>query len=183
MKLTDREITILLKVLKSFDLARLESEEADSLRQIIEKLSGKNRYELFADGASDLHSGTAGIGGVIMKDGAELYSFSEFIGRATNNEAEYKALIRGLELLSELNCAQARVYLDSELVVKQVNGHYKVKNERMRELHTVVMSLSRVFDHLEISHISREKNKVADRYSKAGMMKGRTSAKRSGTVK
>jgi len=162
----------LVTVLGNWDLGSADAAGKKTLKNLHDKLKGNSFYELFTDGAADLHSETAGIGGVIYIKGEELYSFSEFIGKATNNEAEYKALIRGLQLLIELGCRNADVFLDSELVVKQVNGDYKVKNDRMKVLNLEVMKLFDELDNWKISHVRREKNTVADKHSKIGMKKG-----------
>jgi ribonuclease HI len=98
-----------------------------------------------------------------------LFSFSEFIGSATNNEAEYGALIKGLEESLKLNILNIEIFADSELIVKQINGEYKVKNERMQKLHHKAISLFSKFNSWSLTHIRREKNSAADKLSKDGM--------------
>ena len=137
---------------------------------MIDDLNGENQtIKLFVDGASDLHSKTAGIGGVIYSNDKELSNFSEPLFDKTNNEAEYLALIKGIEKLIEIKALSAEIYADSELVVKQVLGIYKVKNERMKILHNLVLEKLKLIDQWNLVHIRREKNIRADELSKLGM--------------
>jgi ribonuclease HI len=108
-----------------------------------------------------------------MRDGEEVYSFSEYLHDSTNNEAEYLALITGLKYLIQLKLLNAKVFSDSELVVKQVTGEYQVKHPRMQELFTEAMDQFHRMDSWTFSHILRDKNDVADRLAKAGRMKGK----------
>jgi len=143
-------------------------------RNIVSGLKGKLKNDipqLFIDGAADLHSKRAGIGGVFLNHDEEIFSFSENIGPATNNEAEYRALIQGLKLALKNELFSLQIFADSELVVKQINGEYKVKNERMKILHGKAKSLLVKFDSWEINHVRREMNKIADNYAKKGMLK------------
>tara|TARA_B100000959_G_scaffold281655_1_gene346231 strand:- start:2334 stop:3020 length:687 start_codon:yes stop_codon:yes gene_type:complete len=128
---------------------------------------------VYIDGASEPHNFTAGIGGIFFRDGVpdkEFYSFSENIGSATNNEAEYTALIRALELSLELNISQLTIFSDSELIVKQINLEYKVKNERLQKLHSSARAMLAEFV-WTLQHVSREKNKKADALSKQALTK------------
>lgn len=169
LKLSKEELSELKKVLQSKILKDIKNIDVDLLHNICERLDDNNPIKLFVDGAADLHTKTAGIGGVFYRNGEELYSFSEFIGSATNNEAEYKALIKGLEESLKLNISNIEIFADSELVVKQINGDYKVKNERMQKLHKTANSLLDKINSWSINHIRREKNSVADKLSKEGM--------------
>ncbi|MCH7612735.1 MAG: ribonuclease HI family protein, partial [Candidatus Marinimicrobia bacterium] len=99
--------------------------------------------------------------------------FYKFYGDATNNEAEYSALMRGLQIALEMNVARINIFADSLLVVNQINGEYKVKHKNMIPLHANVSGLLNEFEFWEVNYIPRDKNKVADKLSKAGMMKGR----------
>tara|TARA_B100000003_G_scaffold156981_1_gene142400 strand:- start:2624 stop:3151 length:528 start_codon:yes stop_codon:yes gene_type:complete len=130
--------------------------------------------KLFVDGAADLHSKTAGIGGVIYSNDKELSNFSEPLFDKTNNEAEYLSLIKGIEQLIDLKVASVDIYADSELVVKQVLGIYKVKNERMKILHSLVLEKLKLIDKWNLVHIRREKNMRADELSKLGMNKAKS---------
>ena len=98
-----------------------------------------------------------------------MFTFSKPIFDKTNNEAEYLALIEGLNVSLELNILNIVIYSDSQLIVKQVNGEYRVKNDRMRLLNSEVIDLLCQFNEWSINHINRDKNKVADKLSKEGM--------------
>lgn len=118
---------------------------------------------LFVDGGSRGNPGPAGIGAVIICDGDVTETVSEFIGEATSNEAEYRALIAGLKKASELAVASIHVKADSLLMVKQLLGHYKIKSPNIRPLHTEAAALLRRFGRVGIEHIPREANSEADR--------------------
>ena len=100
-----------------------------------------------------------------------IFSFSENVGKKTNNEAEYLALIKGIEICVESNILNISIFLDSELVVKQINGDYKVKNDRMSILHKKTHKLLSNLKSWKIIHILRDKNVEADELSKEGLSK------------
>ncbi len=168
MKLKQNEKTAIKDL-----LAKAENRSNDILQMLYKKLSGDHIIELYVDGAADLHTKTSGIGGVFYQNGEEIDSFSEYFGDATNNQAEYSALIRGLEMAIEMNISSIKIFADSQLVVRQINGEYKVKHHNMIPLYTTALDLLNQFESWEIHHILRDKNKVADQLSKAGMNKGR----------
>jgi ribonuclease HI len=87
---------------------------------------------------------------------------ADTIGTASNNVAEYTALVEGLSLAAELGVKKLHVYSDSELLVKQMNGEYKVKNEDLRELYEEACRLKKQFEKVTITHVRREQNKRAD---------------------
>ena len=169
LKLSKAELSELKKVLSSKVLNRIENIDLKLINSINNRLDNGKSIKLFVDGAADLHTKTAGIGGVFFRNGDELFSYSEFIGNATNNEAEYGALIRGLEESLKLNILDIDIFADSELVVKQINGEYKVKNDRMQKLYGKAISLFENFNSWSLAHIPREKNTIADKLSKDGM--------------
>ena len=145
------------------------------LIKMIDDFNGQDQaIKLYVDGAADLHSKTAGIGGVIYSNDKELFNFSEPLFDKTNNEAEYLALIKGVEKLVNLKVVTVDIYADSELVVKQVLGIYKVKNERMKILHNLVLEKLKLIDQWNLVHIRREKNIRADELSKLGMNKAKS---------
>lgn len=121
------------------------------------------RYIVHTDGAARGNPGPAAIGVVIEDDkGRTVYEASRALGMKTNNEAEYLALIAALEYLKDSRAREAEFLLDSELVVRQLNGGYKVKEPRLRALHgQVVMLLNAVPKHT-IRHVRREQNARAD---------------------
>ena len=118
---------------------------------------------LFTDGAARGNPGPAGLGVVIEDDkGMRLRGLHRYIGKATNNEAEYQALIEGLKAAAEWNPDRLEVYLDSKLVVEQVNGGYRVRKPELQPLYGQVKHLLGGFDDVVISHVEREKNRGAD---------------------
>lgn len=133
------------------------------------KLYGKERISLFIDGAADLNNGISGIGGVIFQNEKEIARFSRHLGKATNNEAEYQALIDGVKVILKIKRLNVDIYSDSELIVKQIKGQYKVKNERMVVLNRKAKEILKKLDFWTISHISRKKNSIADKLAKSGM--------------
>ena len=173
MKLSKEEIEVLTLILDNEDFSQLSPAYQKIISSLRSKLSGTGTVELFVDGAADLHTETAGIGGVFYRNGEELYSFSEFIGSKTNNEAEYEALIRGIKEAHKLNLLSINIFADSQLVVRQITGEYKVKNERMKLLHKQALELLEKLENWNIEHVLRDKNTRADALSKSGMEKGR----------
>ena len=161
-----------LKALKTL-LSNPKNRIDESLDNLYNKMISNNEISLYIDGAADLHSKTAGIGGVIIKDGEEVFSFSEYLHDATNNEAEYAALVKGLKYLIQLKLLNANIYSDSELVVKQIKGEYRVKHPRMQELYKEAMDQFQYMDTWTLNHILRDKNDMADRLAKAGRLKGK----------
>lgn len=119
---------------------------------------------IYTDGGARGNPGIAGIGILIEdKDGNVIKEISQYIGEQTNNVAEYKALNRALEIALDLGIKKVTCYLDSELVVKQIKGEYRVKNERMIPMYNMTIALVNKFEAFEIIHIKRDLNKKADR--------------------
>lgn len=122
------------------------------------------KAKLFTDGGARGNPGPAGIGGVLYdQNDQEFASFSEYLGETTNNQAEYKALLKGLELALEHQVTELSCFLDSELVVKQLNKEYKVKDAGLAKLFVKIWNLSQTFAQISFSHVRREFNKEADR--------------------
>lgn len=118
---------------------------------------------LKTDGASRGNPGHSGIGGQILNgDGLLLLEFSEYIGEATNNVAEYAALIFGLERALSVGSGHLLINSDSELLVRQLNGQYRVKNSALKPLFVRVNSLLARFKTSKIEHIFRDDNFSAD---------------------
>lgn len=116
------------------------------------------------DGGARGNPGPAAIGAVVQAPGGEvLEERGERIGAATNNVAEYRALLLGIERAAELGASELELVGDSELVVRQVKGEYKVKDAALRELHAEVKRALRCFDTWSIRHVRREQNAAADR--------------------
>ena len=157
----------------------LSMADKKTLIKMIDDFNGQNQViKLFVDGAADLNSKTAGIGGVIYLNDKELSNFSEPLFDKTNNEAEYLSLIKGIEQIIDLKLSNVYIYADSELVVKQVLGIYKVKNERMKILYNLVLEKLKLIDHWNLVHIRREKNIRADELSKMGMSEAKIKNKK-----
>ena len=116
------------------------------------------------DGGSRGNPGPAAIAAVVQDgDGEIVEEQSEAIGTATNNVAEYRALLLGIERAAALGARRLELIGDSELIVRQVNGEYKVKDEALRELHRQVRKALEGFDEWSIRHVRREENEEADR--------------------
>lgn len=129
---------------------------------------------MMADGGSRGNPGPAGAGAVLLDDqGNELLARSKFLGRTTNNVAEYQGLIMGLEAAAELGATAITVKLDSELLVKQLNGQYKVRATHLQPLYTKAKALLQRFDRAHIIHIRRELNQRADSLANQAMDQGR----------
>jgi len=122
------------------------------------------RATIAVDGASKGNPGPAGIGIVISDEsGNVLKEISEYIGEATNNVAEYTALIRGLSEAFEMGFSHVVVNTDSELLARQINGQYRVKNEGIVPLFESALDLLGKFKTASVNQVAREKNKRADR--------------------
>jgi ribonuclease HI len=116
------------------------------------------------DGGARGNPGPAAIAAVVQgEDGRVLEERSEAIGKATNNVAEYRALLLGIDRAAVLGATSLELVGDSELIVRQVKGEYKVKDENLRALHSKVKEALRGFDDWSIRHVRREENAEADR--------------------
>ena len=121
------------------------------------------KIKIYTDGGARGNPGPAAIGIVITDDkGKVLKKEAKFIGQATNNQAEYKALIKGLEMAKELKPQEVLCYLDSELVVKQMKQEYKVKDKDLQPLFIKAWNLVIMLKKVNFHHIGRELNKEAD---------------------
>lgn len=127
----------------------------------------EKKIKVFTDGASRGNPGLAGIGIAILDENNEvLVTFKKFIGRFSNNFAEYTGLIEGVKLIKELNVQFDIInfYLDSELVVKQIKGEYKIKNKDLIELSLRFWKDMKVLNkNFTITHVPRDQNKLADK--------------------
>jgi ribonuclease HI len=118
---------------------------------------------LFADGGSRGNPGPAASGAVLIDPAGEVIEeVGEFLGIATNNVAEWTALILGLQAATNRGIRRLAVRLDSELVVKQMRGEYRVKHADLQPLHRRALALVRGFEHFDIRHIPRKQNALAD---------------------
>jgi len=128
------------------------------------------------DGGSRGNPGLAGAGVVIKSadDGTVLHQAGIYLGQATNNVAEYQGLIEGLRRAKKLAATHVEVFSDSELLVRQMNGEYRVKNEGLKPLYEKANSLTANFEKFCISHIRREQNTQADEMANKAMNLKRT---------
>jgi ribonuclease HI len=125
------------------------------------------------DGGARGNPGPAGFG-VMLRDGggAAVAELSEYLGHQTNNVAEYSALLAALNYALQHGFAALKVFSDSELMVKQIKGQYKVSNPALKELHTKARGLIARLDSFSITHVLREKNRDADRLANLAMDRG-----------
>ncbi|MGB2799167.1 MAG: ribonuclease HI family protein [Dehalococcoidia bacterium] len=128
------------------------------------------RITIYTDGAAQPNPGPAGVGVVILDEsGAVIFEASHSIGYATNNQAEYKAVIKGLEEAARLRPEHIEVRSDSELLVKQIKGEYRVKNPGLKPLFQQIHQLIKAFPSFSIVHIPRTQNKAADALSRKAL--------------
>jgi len=126
--------------------------------------------EIFCDGASRGNPGPASAGAVLLGEGGKvLAEISERLGIATNNEAEYAALILALRKARELGLKEVAVKADSQLVIRQLTGQYKVKHPEMKKRHAEAMALLKGFSGWSAVHVPREENTVADSLANAAL--------------
>ena len=119
---------------------------------------------VYIDGASRGNPGPAGIGAVFLNaNGARLAQLSRYLGETTNNVAEYLALVYALQEAQVRGWTRLAIKTDSELLARQVNGQYKVRDATLRLLHALALEMIRALDGCSIEHISRSLNTQADR--------------------
>lgn len=166
------DIKSFLKSASSDELKRIQ----DSLKQEIKERQNRpgkiNKILTYTDGASRGNPGDAGIGFLIFDDHDEkLFQNFHYIGQTTNNEAEYRALLAALDQAYEISHGDVECYLDSELVVRQLNGKYAVKSEKMAQFYNEVLERASKFSSVVFKHVSREhpRLKMADRLANKGI--------------
>lgn len=125
--------------------------------------------KVFTDGASRGNPGPAGIGVVII-DGNKKIEISQLIGITTNNVAEYKAVIAALKKAIELQGDSVELYSDSELLVRQLNGIYKVRDKALLRLWQEIKALLKKFKTCTITHIPRQENYLADKLAREALV-------------
>lgn len=126
--------------------------------------SNLSDFFVYTDGASRGNPGEAGAGAVILdKEGNVIRELKKYLGKNTNNVAEYRALILGLSEVLKLKGTRVHIFSDSELMVRQLNGTYAVKNKGLAVLYNEVNDLLKKFVRYDIKYINREKNRHADR--------------------
>ncbi len=129
-----------------------------------------NKLTIYTDGGARGNPGPAGIGAVLYDEQKNIVAeISEYIGETTNNQAEYKAVVAAITKAKELGAKELDFYLDSELVVKQLNREYKVKNKGLAPLFVQIYNAILNFKKVSFSHVRREFNKEADRLANLAM--------------
>ena len=124
------------------------------------------KLRVASDGAARGNPGPAGAGAVIFDpDGPVLERLGKFLGRQTNNVAEYQALLLGLRRARELGAEELEVVADSELMIRQLSGAYQVRSPALRELHAEALALLKAFRKVKLIHVPREQNVEADEMS------------------
>jgi len=140
--------------------------------------AGTTAYTAHVDGGARGNPGPSGYGAVIRDPhGRKVAELSEYLGHHTNNYAEYQGLLGVLRYALEHHIAALHVVSDSELMVRQMNGIYKVKHPELRKLHEQARQLARQLEHFEIRHALREHNQIADRLANEAMDKGKGKGK------
>ena len=124
------------------------------------------RLRVFSDGAARGNPGPAGAGAVVLDSkGKVLARVGKFLGKQTNNVAEYEGVLLGLARAKELGATEVDVRADSLLLIRQLEGVYQVKNAALKALHAKAKQLLRSFDHVDLRHVPREENTLADEMS------------------
>jgi len=123
-----------------------------------------DRITIYSDGAARGNPGPAGAGAVLAaKDGRVVVEVCRYLGEMTNNQAEYRALLLALKEAKAIGAKSLEIFADSELMVKQIKGEYRVKNDGIRPLFAEIVKLLRAFGGYTIEHIPRDENRHADR--------------------
>lgn len=126
-------------------------------------MTARRRLVAYVDGASRGNPGRAALGVVLQDaDGREVKSLGQALGTATNNVAEYMALIFAMQEALMARADELDVFTDSELVARQYSGEYRIKEESLKQLATVVRHLAKGFKRVTVTHVPREQNKLAD---------------------
>jgi ribonuclease HI len=130
------------------------------------------KIEIYFDGASRNNPGPAGAGGVIKENGQTIRKYHRYLGRKTNNEAEYLAVLLGVKIVRKLELRPDQLILagDSSLIIQQLAGRYKIKNERLKKLHGQVRrEIINIGCGVDFKDLPREKNKEADKLANKGI--------------
>jgi ribonuclease HI len=129
-----------------------------------------SKVTAYTDGASRGNPGNAGIGILFVDEKGDIIKeICEYIGQTTNNIAEYTAMVTALKEAIEMNFEEIEIISDSELMVKQINGEYQVKNEGLKPLYKEACELLKEFKKYTVRHVRREHNKKADKLANRGI--------------
>jgi ribonuclease HI len=121
------------------------------------------KLTIYTDGGARGNPGPAGIGVVIKTGERVIKKYGRYIGETTNNQAEYRALMSALEEAKEIGAKEVEIFMDSELVVKQLKGEYRVKDKDLAPLFLKIHNLRVCFQKFAVTHIPRDRNKEADK--------------------
>lgn len=121
------------------------------------------QWVAYTDGASRGNPGLSGCGAYLVSTVGKVHACKKFLGKATNNQAEYEAVVLALTELKKLAATHILIRADSELAIRQLQGRYKVKSPHILPLYEKVRELAHSFESVSFEHIPREKNKQADR--------------------
>jgi ribonuclease HI len=138
------------------------------------KQTNDNLYTVNIDGASRGNPGPSGAGVVIEAPDGKKYEVSRYLGELTNNQAEYEALILALEELQRLGAHRAHFYSDSQLLVKQLNAEYRIRNDSLKPLFGNALTMLSRLESFEVELIKREFNKRADQLANFAIDKEET---------
>ncbi len=148
----------------------------EELREIFQEVADYYRereegfWRLFCDGASRGNPGPAGAGAALFNPRGEVAAqLARYLGETTNNVAEYQALILGLQEAARLQARKLQVFADSELLVRQLNGQYRVKSPHLLPLWRLVKNELQNFETYTISHVPRAENRLADELANQGI--------------
>lgn len=162
-KILTEAIKILVPHKEETPSPRLQAKLWQDKEKIWEGGLAGQTLQLFTDGASRGNPGEAGAGIAILDEqGNELVGTGKYLGKCTNNEAEYRALLFGLAKCAEFGTGSIMAHLDSELIVKQIQGLYKVKHPNLKPLYNETMKKFADFASVRVTHVRREKNSRAD---------------------
>jgi ribonuclease HI len=159
---------------RSFGSGNLFSSPNSSTSKVSTPKTAAASHTAHVDGGARGNPGPAGYGVAIQDaSGKPVAELSEYLGHHTNNYAEYQGLLAALRYAAEKQITALKVVSDSELMVRQMKGIYKVRHPELRKLYDEAQQLVRKLEHFEIRHALREHNKVADRLANEAMDKGR----------
>lgn len=131
-------------------------------------------YQINFDGCSKGNPGLAGAGAVLYRDGTEIDTRIQALGKKTNNQAEYAGLILGLQMAVDHNIRRLEVQGDSQLIIKQMRGEYKVSSAELKPLYNIARELSITFEQIRFTHIYRKYNSRADELSNEALQEDNT---------
>lgn len=122
-----------------------------------------SEYSLYTDAGSRGNPGKASYGVFLFKNGKLLDFEGKYLGIKTNNQAEFSAMLKGISLALKHEIKNLSCFSDSQLLIKQINQEYKIKDENLKKILGDIYSLSKHFDKIEFTHVPREENKFADK--------------------